>query len=453
MIPWTSAGGRWHIAGHLLPAYQSGLMNSDQTPTWRKSLALLRAGPFRRYIMGSVVSDTGTWMQVMAQNWVVSTLTDKAIVLGLVNLAAGLPTLALTMYGGSVADRFDKRKILVYTNAAQIVLALILAVLVMTNVIQIWHVIVLAAFLGMCIAFEMPAISALVPELVRHDQIGAAVALDRSVFPGSRLIGPSIAGWLVSKWGAAAAFFANASSFIALIIAIISIPPRKAGTKEEEEQRRTGMMDGFRYIKSDRIMVLMIPLIALTTVFVFPVISVMLPLYVRNILHLGADKLGLLMAVSGSGSLAGSLGFLTVAREHRFRLMTANAIAVASALFCMSRSSSFLITAAAMGFLAIGLSMSFALANTIVQERAPAPLRGRISAVFGLSFFGLMPIAGILVPGLCDLVGMRPVLSAAAVVFGIGAFLVLRSAGRKVCECPEPEKAVPEPEAEPVIVP
>ena len=106
-----------------------------------------------------------------------------------------------------------------------------------------------------------------------------------------------------------------------------------------------------------------------------------------------------------------------------------------------------------MGFLAIGLSMNFALANTIVQERAPAALRGRISAVFGLSFFGLMPIAGILVPGLSDLVGMRPILSAAAVVFGIGAFLVLRSAGRKVCECPEPEKDVPQPEAEPVVVP
>src|SRR4051812_34084758 len=143
-------------------------MSAQEQPMWRKSLALLRPGAFRRYIIGSIISDTGTWMQVMAQNWVVSSLTDKAIVLGLVNLAAGLPTLALTMYGGSVADRFDKRKILVYTNAAQIVLALVLAVLVMTNRIAIWHVIVLAAFLGVCIAFEMPAISALVPELVRR---------------------------------------------------------------------------------------------------------------------------------------------------------------------------------------------------------------------------------------------------------------------------------------------
>lgn len=428
-------------------------MTADAIPTWRKSLALLRAGPFRRYIIGSVISDTGTWMQVMAQNWVVSMLTDKAIVLGLVNLAAGLPTLALTMYGGSAADRFDKRKILVYTNAAQIVLALILAVLVMTNRIEIWHVIVLAVFLGICIAFEMPAISALVPELVQHDEIGAAVALDRSVFHGSRLIGPTLAGQLVTKFGAASAIFANAISFLGLIIAVMTLPKRPKGTKEEEEQRQSGIMDGFRYVRSDRIMILMIALIALTTIFVFPVLSVMLPLYVRNVLHLGADRMGYLMAISGTGSLLGSLGFLSIAREHRFQIMTANAIAVAIALFCMSLSGSFWLAAVAMGFLAIGLSMNFALANTIVQERAPSPLRGRISAVFGLSFFGLMPIAGLGVTGLSDLIGMQNALAIASVCFGVGAFIVLNAAGRKACDTSEPSAPKTAPTPEPVIIP
>jgi MFS family permease len=424
-------------------------MNAENTPYGRHARELLRAGPFRRYIIGSLISDTGTWMQVMAQAWVMSTLTNKAILLGTVNLAAGLPTLALTMIGGSIADRYDKRKILVATQIWQIALALILGWLVLSNRIHIWHIIVMASLLGICIAFEMPAISAFVPELVKHEQIGAAVAMDRSVFHGSRLIGPSLAGWMVSRWGSASAFFGNATSFIALIVAIMSIPVRPPGTKEEEEQRRSGIMDGFRYVKSDRIMILMIALIALTTLFVFPVISVMLPLYVRNILHLGADRMGLLMAVSGCGSLAGSLGFLSIGRENRFRVMTANAIAVAAALFSMSRSTSFFLTAASMGFLAIGLSMNFALANTIVQERAPAALRGRISAVFGLSFFGLMPIAGMVVPGLSDLIGMRTALGGAAIVFGIGAFFVLKSAGRKVCE--SPSTPVPEEETEPAI--
>jgi MFS family permease len=419
-------------------------MSAEAKPFGKEALELLRPGPFRRYIIGSLISDTGTWMQVMAQAWVMSSLTNKAILLGMVNFAAGIPTLALTMIGGSVADRFDKRKILIAAQVVQIALAVILGWLVMTGQIHMWHVMLMAALLGICIAFEMPAISALVPELVRRDQIAAAVAMDRSVFHGSRLLGPSLAGWIVSRWGAAAAFFGNAFSFLALIIALLSMPARKPGSKEEEEQRRSGMMEGIRYVKSDRIMLSMIALIALTTIFVFPVISVMLPLYVRNILHLGPDRMGYLMAVSGTGSLAGALGLLSIARDNRFRFMTGNAIGVAAALFTMSRSNNFLLTAISMGILAIGLSMNFGLANTIVQERAPAALRGRVSAVFGLSFFGLMPIAGLGIPGLSDLIGMRTALGVSAVMFGIGAFLVLNAAGRKVCE--RPRSPVPEPE-------
>src|SRR5882724_11918557 len=115
-------------------------MNGSEKSFWRGALKLLRAGPFRRYIVGSLISDTGTWMQVMAQAWVLSSLTNKAILLGMVNFAAGIPTIALTMIGGSVADRFDKRKILIATQIGQIVLALVLGWLVMTGRIHIWHV-------------------------------------------------------------------------------------------------------------------------------------------------------------------------------------------------------------------------------------------------------------------------------------------------------------------------
>ncbi len=424
-------------------------MTADEKGLGRRALALMRAGPFRRYIIGSAISDTGTWMQVMAQGWVMSTLTDKAIMLGMVNFAAGLPTLALTMFGGSVADRFDKRKILIATQVVQITLALILGWLVLTNRIHVWHILILAALLGVSIAFEMPAISALVPELVKREEIAAAIALDRSVFHGSRLVGPSLAGLFVAWWGAASAFFVNAVSFIALIAALISLPQRTAGTVEEEEQRRSGIKEGFKYVASERIILSMICLIALTTVFVFPAISVMLPLYVKNVLHLGPDRMGFLMAVSGTGSLAGSLGLLSVARENRLRFMTFNAVVVAAAIFCMSQSYGFAVAAIAMGFLAIALSMNFGLANTIVQERAPTALRGRVSAIFGMSFFGLMPIAGLLITGLSDLIGIRTALAVSSVIFGIGASAVLTIAGRHVCD--RPVAPIPEPEAAAVI--
>src|SRR5438128_3647113 len=168
-------------------------MSAEEKWIGHRALALLRAGAFRRYIIGSAISDTGTWMQVMAQGWVMSTLTNKAILLGMVNFAAGIPTLALTMLGGSVADRYDKRKILIWTQFAQTALALIIGILVYTGRIQVWHVVVIAALFGICIAFEMPAINALVPELVKRDEIATAIALDRSVFHERHLLVTSLA--------------------------------------------------------------------------------------------------------------------------------------------------------------------------------------------------------------------------------------------------------------------
>jgi MFS family permease len=423
-------------------------MNSQEKLTWYKSLALLRQGPFRRYIIGSLISDSGTWMQMMAQSWVMSALTSKAILLGLVNFAAGLPALVLAPVAGSLADKWDKRKILVATQIVQIIFAIALGFLVMTGRVQIWHVIFFALLLGIAFSYEMPAISALVPELVKRDEIAAAVALDRSVFHGSRLIGPSLAGFFVGWWGAASAFFTNAFSFLALIIALISLPKRPIGTPEEEEQRRSGIREGFRYVCSNRIILSLIALIALNTIFVFPAISVMLPLYVRNILHLGAESMGGLMAVSGSGAFLGSVGLLSVARENRLRFMSGNVVAIALGVFVMSWSQSFLLTACAMGAIAIALSMNFGLANTIVQEQAPAHLRGRVSAVVGMSFFGLMPIAGLIMPGFSDLIGMRTTLGIASVIYGIAAASVLSMAGRHVCD--RPISPAPQPEIEPV---
>jgi MFS family permease len=151
-------------------------MSSEEKWIGHKALSLLRPGAFRRYVIGSAISDSGTWMQMMAQGWVMSTLTNKAILLGLVNFAAGVPTIIFTPTGGSAADRHDKRKILIATQIAQIIFAIALGWLVLTHRIQIWHIIIFAALLGVAIAFEMPAISALVPELVKRDEIAAAIA-------------------------------------------------------------------------------------------------------------------------------------------------------------------------------------------------------------------------------------------------------------------------------------
>jgi MFS family permease len=230
---------------------------------------------------------------------------------------------------------------------------------------------------------------------------------------------------------------------------MLTIPKRTLGTAEEEEQRRSGLMEGFRYVRKDRTILSLIALIAMTTVFVYPVVSVMLPLYVRNLLGLGPERMGFLMAVSGTGSLVGSLGLLSVAPGKRIRFIMGAVCVVASALFVMSRTSNFAIAATAMGALAIGLATNFGLANTIVQERAPAALRGRISAVFGLSFFGLMPIAGLVITSLSDLIGMRPAMAVAATIYAVGALFVLSRCDHTA---PIPVEPQVEPAPEPAVV-
>src|SRR5437773_4067734 len=409
-------------------------MSAEAKLTARSALSVLRNAPFRRYIIGSAISDTGTWMQVMAQGYVMSTLTSKALWLGFANLAAGLPMLALTMVGGSAADKFDKRKILLITQYVQIALAISIGLLIWSGKIQMWHIFVFAAILGVSNSFEMPTLSALVPELVRRDEIQSAISIDRSVFHGSRVVGPAIGGYLISAWGMASAFFANAISFVALIIAIMSLPPRVRGTAEEEEKRASGIKDGFRYIAKDKPSLAMVMLIATQAVCIFPIITVMMPLYVRLVLHLGPDRLGFLMGASAVGSVVGSLFLIGLPREKRIPLMMMCVTGVTGAILGMSRAPSFYIATALMIINSLGLATNFGLASTIVQERAPDYLRGRVSAVFMLSFVGLMPIAGLGVTSLSDFIGMPTALAIAAIVYGAITLLILARVRRQCCE-------------------
>ena len=409
-------------------------MSAEVKLTTRNTLRVLRRGPFRRYIIGSAISDTGTWTQVMAQAWVMTTLTTSALMLGIVNLCSGLPMLALTMVGGSVADRYDKRKILLITQYLQIGIAVSVGLLIWSGHIAIWQVFIFAAIHGVSNSFEMPTLSALVPELVERDEIQSAISLDRSVFHGSRMVGFSLAGILIKAWGMASAFFVNALSFVALIIAILSLPPRRRGSAEEEEKRASGIKEGFRYIAKDRPSLAMVMLIATQSVCIFPIITVMMPLYGRIVLHLGADRVGLLMGASAIGSVVGSLFLIGLPRPKRIPLMMINTLGVTGAIFGLSRAPTFYIATALMIINSLGLATNFGLASTIVQERAPDYLRGRVSAVFMLSFVGLMPIAGLGVTSLSDFIGMPTALAIAAIIYGAITLLILVRVRRQCCE-------------------
>jgi MFS family permease len=295
---------------------------------------------------------------------------------------------------------------------------------------------VVAFVLGVSNSFEMPAAAALVPELVPKEHLAIAIAIDRSVFHGTRLIGPALAGYVIGLGGSAAAFFVNALSFVALMLALVGIRPRAQGSAAEQAQRRTGIKEGVAYVRSDKATLGMIGMMAATTAFVFPVVVVMMPLYARNVLGLGPDKMGLLMAISGIGSLGGSVSLLAVPGNKRCGLMLAAVIGAAAALTSLSQARAFAFAAASQVVLSLAISTLLGLANIVVQERAPGPLRGRVSAVAGLSFFGLMPFASLGLTTVADWIGMRVVLLVAAGLYLVTGVGVLWRSGRRMSELP-----------------
>jgi MFS family permease len=407
---------------------------ANHPPHFRSSVrALWRNGPFTRYISGEAISMTGTWMQAMAQGWVMTGLTDKAVMLGMVNFAAGIPMIALSMVGGTVADRYPKRNILLLTQVLQIACAASLGWLVATGQIRIWHIIGVAFFLGIAAAFEMPSAAALVPELVGKEHIAAAIGIDRAVFHGTRLLGPALAGYAIAWLGTASAFYANALSFVAFMVALYTIHPHPAPTTAEG-QRGGGIREGFNYVRQDRPTLAMIGLLAANVVFVFPMMAVMMPLYARHVLGLGPDKMGLLMGCTAIGGLTGSIGMIGVPRDKRRAVLFAAVTVVAVAMCGLASAHQFTMAAGSAAVLALGATTLFGLANTTVQERAPSPMRGRVSAIVGLGFFGLMPFAGLGLTSVADAIGFRRALVGAAIAYLVVTVAVLLGIGRPLKE-------------------
>ena len=386
--------------------------------------------PFIRYIIGEAISMTGTWMQAMAHSWVVVGLTTSAVMVGWVNLAGGLPVLALSMIGGLYADKYDKRYILQICQVIQIFFSLLLGYLVAQGDIQIWHIILASFLLGISGAFEMPAASAIVPELVGKANVAKAIAFDRAVFHGTRLIGPALAGFIVGHYGASFAYYINALSFLALMIALLTLPKRAKGTVAQEEKRKHGIGEGFRHVINDRPSFAMILLMATNTVFVFPVMVILLPLYAKYTLQLEPQQLGWLMLSSGLGSLTGSIAVPFVKHKWRPNLIILAVTLICIALLSLSMADIFLWAAGSLVCLALGVSTLIGISNIVIQERAPEEIRGRVSAVASLSFFGLLPFAGMVTSVLADVWGMRPTLLTSACAYALIGIGVLSWIGK-----------------------
>jgi MFS family permease len=372
----------------------------------RSTFAALRHRNFRLFLFGQFVSLCGTLMQQVALGWLVLELTDSPFAVGLVTTLGSLPILLLTLYGGVVADRVDKRRFVVVLQALMLVEALILAVLTAGHWVTVHWIMGLAAFAGLLSAFEVPTRQALVIDLVEREDLMNAIALNSSAFNVARVIGPALAGALIAAIGLAACFFANAASYVAVLMGLLAMQ-LKAPVGSARTDTLAAMKEGFRYVLDNRWPRALVVLIAGFAIFGFP-FMIMAPVFARDVLRVGASGYAALVSAIGVGAATGALGLAGFGKRFRKERL----LMVASSLFgvtlaCIAVVSSFAASLALFTLAGWTMAANGILGNTLLQIQAPDHLRGRVMGVYSFLVLGLAPIGSLQAGFVSEHIGVR----------------------------------------------
>ncbi len=390
----------------------------------------LRHRNFRFFFFGQLISVTGTWMQSLAQGWLLGTLVgwNTAVVyIGILGAVQFLPVLVLGLFGGIIADMWPKRRTVIGTQIAAGILALVLGGLDYFHVVAVWHIFVLALLLGFVNAVDMPARQSFVVEMVGSDDVANAVALNSAVFNGARIVGPSIAGIAIALIGTAPCFLLNGLSYVAVVVGLIAMreselmpAPRLArATSVGEVGDQLG--EGISYVLHTPIVLLAISIIGLVSTFGMN-FNVVLPVMAANVFKAGPDGYGWLSAAMGAGALTSALVVATFARP-RLRVLIAGGLVLGLAEVLLANTTSFPLALVAMYFCGIGAIASAASANSLVQITVPGPLRGRVMAVYTTVFVGSSPLGNSLTGGLGGLWGTTSALLANGLITGAAALV------------------------------
>jgi predicted MFS family arabinose efflux permease len=362
----------------------------------RRTFSALHYRDFRLLWFGAFTSTTGAFMQTLAQGWLVYTMTDSALLLGVDGFLATGPMLLFSLFGGVIADRLERRKIMLLSQYLQMAFALVLAALVYTHTVQVWHIFVLSFLTGSAQSISGPAYISLLPLLVRREDVPNAIAMNSMQFNLARVIGPALGGVVFGLWGAAFCFLVNGISFIAVIIAlsIIRIPP-----VHENRNRKTGMLDemkeGFRFVLR-RPKLQLLTFLAFAGTFLGIPMFTMLPVVAKSIFNLGPRGLSLLQADYGIGSVVGALFVASsshAAKKGKIALLMQLAFAFTLVAFGISRT---LTASLVIGFLAGACIVGvISLYSSLVQLTTADSMRGRVMSIFMLAFRGGMPIGNL----------------------------------------------------------
>jgi MFS family permease len=359
-------------------------------------LRALRHRNYQLFFGGQFISLIGTWMQTVAQSWLVYRLTGSAALLGLVGFSSQIPVFLLAPLGGSAADRYSRRDIVVATQTSAMLLAFVLAGLTLAGWVQVWHVFVLAALLGVVNAFDISARQAFVVEMVGREDLINAIALNSTIFNSARMIGPAVAGLLVEAIGEGWCFFANAVSYVAVIAGLLLMRITARTRVPLPGSALDSIIEGFRYVKRTQPVRALLLLLGLVSLVGMPY-TVLMPIFADRILHGGPRGLGILMSAIGVGALAGALTLAAKKGIHglgHWVALSATGFGFSLILFSLSRS--FWLSAALLLPVGFSVMVEMASSNTLIQSLVPDALRGRVMAVYSMMFMGMAPFGSLL---------------------------------------------------------
>jgi len=402
----------------------------------RRTFSALNVPNFRRYYAGQAVSLVGTWMQSVAQSWLVYVLTHSATDLGLAVALQTLPVLVLGPYGGVIADRVDKRRLMVVLQSAMGVQALVLGLLTVLGVVRFWEILVLAVILGLNNTFENPARQAFVLEMVGPNEVRNAVSLNSTLFNAARAVGPAVAGILIATVGVGICFLLNAASFIAVVFSLVTMDRSLLQPSPPAGRANGQVREGFRYVAHTPRLLVPLVMMAIVGTLAYE-FQVVLPVVAKGTFHGGAEAYGFMTAAMGIGAVLG--GLVTAARgKTGLRPFTIAAAALGLALAVAAFSPVLALELVALGLVGYASVSFLATGNTTLQLEAEPSMRGRVMSLWAVAFLGTTPIGGPLLGWIIaetnGRVGLAVGATACLLAAAIGVLAAWRSAPRRAAQ-------------------
>jgi MFS family permease len=385
-------------------AAEEAAAKPTSVPKWATTLRALRHRNFQLFFGGQLISLIGTWMQSVAQAWLVYRLTKSPLLLGSAGFASQIPVFLFAPFGGITADRTNRQRLVIATQVASMTLAGILAWLTLSGRIQVWHIFALAALLGVVNAFDIPGRQSFLVDMVGKEDLMNAIALNSSMFNGARVIGPAIAGILVAKIGEGWCFAANAISYIAVIVGLLLMNARSVA-RISQRSPVEDIVEGFRWVNRTKIIRALLLLLGLVSLVAMPY-TVLMPVFADKVLHGGARGLGILMGATGVGALFGALTLAAKTGVKGLgRWVAFSCAGLGISLCCFSFSTSFWLSVALLLPAGYSMMLQMACSNTLVQTMVPDELRGRVMSVYSMMFMGMAPFGAFFGGALAHRVG------------------------------------------------